>query len=253
MKILVCGKGGSGKSTISALLAKSIAKKGYEVLVIDGDESNFGLYKHLGIEPPKELMEYFGGKKNVIEKLLSALTEKKPINLFEKSLRIEDVPKEYLSKKDGISLLIVGKIKEFSEGCACPMGALLREFLKNLELNEREFVIVDTDAGVEHFGRSVEEGCDIILFVTDPTYESLMLLKKTEEMVGKAEKKFYLILNKVDKSSEEIMFSHVDSKKVVAAIPLKREIFEACLKGEELNLTFPELEALTEFLIESRR
>jgi len=42
MKVLVCGKGGSGKSTITALLAKSMAKKSYHVLVVDSDESNSG-------------------------------------------------------------------------------------------------------------------------------------------------------------------------------------------------------------------
>ena len=50
MKIVICGKGGSGKSTISALLAREIAEKGNEVLVVDTDESNFGLYKQLGFE-----------------------------------------------------------------------------------------------------------------------------------------------------------------------------------------------------------
>ena len=53
MKIVICGKGGSGKSTISALLAREIAKKGNEVLVVDTDESNFGLYKQLGFEQPR--------------------------------------------------------------------------------------------------------------------------------------------------------------------------------------------------------
>jgi len=62
MKILICGKGGSGKSTISALLAEELASKGHKVLVVDTDESNFGLYKHLGMEQPKDFMESLGGK-----------------------------------------------------------------------------------------------------------------------------------------------------------------------------------------------
>ena len=49
MKILICGKGGSGKSTIASLLAKSMAEKGHNVLVIDSDESNFGLHRQLGM------------------------------------------------------------------------------------------------------------------------------------------------------------------------------------------------------------
>jgi CO dehydrogenase maturation factor len=63
MKVLVCGKGGSGKSTITALLAKSMAKRGYNVLVVDSDESNFGLHRQLGIGMPEDFMNYLGGKK----------------------------------------------------------------------------------------------------------------------------------------------------------------------------------------------
>jgi len=55
MKLIVCGKGGSGKSVISALLAKDLAKRGYKVLVIDNDESNFGLHHLLGMEIPEDL------------------------------------------------------------------------------------------------------------------------------------------------------------------------------------------------------
>ncbi len=62
MKVLICGKGGSGKSTITALLAKSMAKRGYNVLVVDSDELNFGLHRQLGIGMPEDFMNYLGGK-----------------------------------------------------------------------------------------------------------------------------------------------------------------------------------------------
>jgi len=62
MKILICGKGGSGKSTITAVLSKNLIDSGYRVLVVDADESNFGLSALLGLADPKELMEQIGGK-----------------------------------------------------------------------------------------------------------------------------------------------------------------------------------------------
>jgi len=71
MKIAVCGKGGSGKSTISALLAKEMAKT-KNVLVLDTDESNYGLHSQLGMAAPKDLMEYFGGKTGFKEKQRAA-------------------------------------------------------------------------------------------------------------------------------------------------------------------------------------
>ena len=61
MKLMVCGKGGCGKSTISSLLAKAYAAQGKDVLVIDSDESNFGLHKQLGLELPQDFTGYLGG------------------------------------------------------------------------------------------------------------------------------------------------------------------------------------------------
>jgi CO dehydrogenase maturation factor len=63
-KIAICGKGGSGKSTVVALLAGGLRDRGYRVLVIDSDESNPGLYRVLGLEKrPEPLLELVGGKK----------------------------------------------------------------------------------------------------------------------------------------------------------------------------------------------
>jgi CO dehydrogenase maturation factor len=56
MKILICGKGGSGKSTIASLLAKDQQKKGCRIIVVDADESNYGLSAQLGLNAPQKLI-----------------------------------------------------------------------------------------------------------------------------------------------------------------------------------------------------
>ena len=81
--------------------------------------------------------------------------------------------------------MAIGKIREFGEGCACPIGAVAREFLKSLRLRDNEFVVVDTDAGIEHFGRGVEESCDLIVAVVEPSYESMQLTNKIVEISNK--------------------------------------------------------------------
>lgn len=63
------------------------------------------------------------------------------------------------------------------------MGSLSKRFLDNLLVGEREMVIVDTEAGIEHFGRGIEAGCDTILAVFDPSYESLLLSRKIGEIL----------------------------------------------------------------------
>ena len=63
MKIILCGKGGCGKSTVATLLARAYQKEGKNVLVIDSDESNYGLHRQLGFDLPEDFTHYFGGKK----------------------------------------------------------------------------------------------------------------------------------------------------------------------------------------------
>ena len=63
MKIAVTGKGGSGKSTVTTLLAKELAGRGRKVLVIDSDESNYGLSRQLGVDLPLILLLILAGNK----------------------------------------------------------------------------------------------------------------------------------------------------------------------------------------------
>lgn len=262
MRIAVCGKGGSGKSTISALLAKEMAKT-KNVLVLDIDESNYGLHSQLGMAAPRDLMEYFGGKKGFKEKLRAAPnhpvlgfaanegTSGQPVqqqSRFLKQVGFSDLPPEFVEEKDGVKLMAVGKIHDFGEGCACPMGTLTREFLENLDLGKDDIVIVDTEAGTEHFGRGVDKDFDLILVVIDPSYESLKLSKKFDEFGAQCGCKVYFVLNKVEPDIREEMLASVNCVNVVAEIPAKREIFKASLKGEELDFELDEIKKLAAFL-----
>ncbi len=251
MKLLICGKGGSGKSTVSSLLAKAMAVRGLNVLVIDTDESNYGLHRQLGMELPDDFMNFFGGKRGMFKKRRAASGKedvkkkgREPVNLFDKRWGFDDLPAEYLTTKNGIKLLAVGKIHDFGEGCACPMGALAKNLLDNLDVTDEEVVIIDTDAGVEHFGRGVEKGCDAILAVVDPSYESLKLAGKIDGMAKSIGKKIYFVLNKVDDDDRAMMLESLDQLNVVGTIPANRDISRAGLAGEELGLNLPEIESL---------
>ncbi|MGC9515123.1 P-loop NTPase [Methanocrinis sp.] len=250
MKALVCGKGGSGKSTVAALLAKSMARRGYGVLVVDSDESNYGLHRQLGMELPSTLMDYFGGKRKMMEKLRRSFTEGEQVSLFDHKWTLDEIPAEATAEKNGVRLLAIGKIHDFGEGCACPMGALSKKFLDNIQVGEKEMVIVDTEAGIEHFGRGVEAGCDAILAVLDPSYESLLLSKKIEEISEKINKPLYFVLNRVDEERKAAMLESLDEKKVAASIPETKDIFRAGLAGEEFDFTVAEVERLADLLSE---
>jgi len=174
--------------------------------------------------------------------------EKTPVPFANEKWKISDIPDECTMDINGIRLLIIGKIHRFGEGCACSMGFVSKTFLSNLEVGDDEMVIVDTEAGIEHFGRRVEEGCDMILGIADPTYESFMLAKKIEEMAQNAGASVFFLLNKVDEAVEDIMSAHIDMEKVIAKLPKDHTIFMDSLEGRELKTELPEIGQVCKFL-----
>ena len=239
MKILVCGKGGCGKSTVVALLAKEMAVRRNRVLVIDSDESNIGLHSRLGMEKPEDFMNYFGGKKLLFEKTKE----------MKNKWRLDDLPGDYLAEKGNIQLLSMGKIYEFGEGCACPINALSSKFLEIVDLGDEEFLIADTDAGIEHFGRGIETGVDILLVIIDPSQESILLAKKISELGRQVDKPVYYILNRIaDQETKEFLLNSIDKGKVIAIIPESKEIFISGLAGNEFNMDVEGIKEIADML-----
>ncbi len=214
MKIIVSGKGGSGKSTLSVLIARALASQGYSILLVDADESNFGLQRLLGVEAPAHLMDHFGGKLHFKKNWMGTASE----GLFKDHTKIEEIPESCISPTGNIKLMIIGKIHAHGEGCACPMGVLSKSVLAKLDVGENEIVIVDAEAGVEHFGRRVDGECDLILGVVDPSYESFMLAKKMQAMAESAGCDIFFILNKFDPKVGSAMTAHINAEKTIAKI-----------------------------------
>jgi len=235
MKIMVCGKGGAGKSSITVLAARALSKE-HKVYVIDSDESNTLLPNILDAEPPKAIVEYLGGKGTIFEKGEVNIT--KALAKAGKGIRLDELPSEYSSSSpEGIRLLTIGKVREFGEGCACPFNFLLRTLLKNLNLINGEVVLVDTDAGIEHLGRGVEEGCDAVLAVADPTAESLELAKILEEHVVEMGKRFWLVVNKVTPDIVDIINRKTKEMglEVLGTLRFDEKMFKSCLEGVRLE------------------
>jgi len=234
-KIAVCGKGGSGKSSVVALLARSIRDRGYRVLTVDSDESNPSLYRMLGFDRrPEPLLELVGGKKRVFP-TFSDETASGENPLTRQSFRIADLPPEYIVERDGISLVCIGKIMQSLEGCACPMGVLSREFLKRLSLEKDEIVVIDMEAGIEHFGRGVETSTDSVLIVVEPSFDSLKLAETISDLAAEVGvENVWTLLNKV--RSEEVASRlrkelEESGLHVIGSIGYEGEIFESGLEG----------------------
>ncbi len=253
MKVIICGKGGSGKSTLSTLIARALKKRGYGVLMVDGDESNLGLHRLLGGDEPIVFMDSLGGKKGFREKLNSGFPQGNTDVIFGPNTKIDDIPKECVSVIDGIRLLAVGKIHEPGEGCACPIGRLSKTILSNLAIGKNEIVIIDAEAGVEHFGRGIDTACDMILSVVDPTFESFMLAKKMNDMARNSEKQIAFVMNKVDGRVEASMNKHLDQEKVIARIPMSNDIFMDSLEGNKISADLPEVEKICDLIVAKKK
>ena len=195
------------------------------------------------MEKPADFMNYFGGKKLLFEKTKE----------MKNKWRLDDLPKDYLTEKGNIQLLSMGKIYQFGEGCACPINALSSKFLEVIDLRDGEFLIADTDAGIEHFGRGVEKGVDILLVIVDPSWESILLAKKVSELGQQAEKPVYYILNRIaDQETQDLLMNSIDSERVIAVISENKEIFISGLAGNEFNM---EVEGIKEIadMLESKK
>lgn len=253
MKIMICGKGGCGKSTVTALLAKALKKHGKKVLVIDADESNLCLHRLLGAAQPEVMMDAMGGRQGTRERLKQAADHTHDDDLFKDEMQLEDLPDECISESDGIKLLVIGKITSFGEGCACMIGGISKAVLSRLKERKDEIVLIDAEAGLEHFGRRVDSTCDLILCIVDPSFESIHMADRTVKLAEEAGVKAYFVLNKVEKELGEAVAEGFDPERIIASLPNDRELFIQSLKGEPLESTLAGLEEVVSFIENFRK
>ncbi|MFH1887377.1 MAG: P-loop NTPase [Pseudomonadota bacterium] len=233
MKILICGKGGSGKSTVAALFSRELARRGKKVLLVDADESNLGLNRVLGAGDAQLLMDSFGGRPGLKEKMKKTGLEA-PIAVLNQPFTPADIPLNCLAEAHGVRLVALGKIRNVGEGCACMIGALAKRFLENLRLAEDEVAVLDMEAGVEHFGRGVVKGADALVCVVDPSRESVLLAGRMAGMAEGAGLPVHFVLNRVRGRAADVLTEALDSSRILAVIPDTPGVFEAGLSGEPL-------------------
>lgn len=243
-RILVCGKGGSGKSTLVTLLANALQGKEYEVLVLDGDASNpEGLIRLMfgrGVEgEPRPLIEFFGGVDVVTCPVddpspLTRLNDSRPVPNNRIDLTGEIRPEYYL-RKDALTLLQVGKIETYGQGCDGPLEKVVKDFLVEGDAVN----LIDVKAGLEHFGRRIPEHVDIILDVVDCTRESVSIARRMNEFCDDMGiTHFWLILNKI--SSEDLEVSLREQlgdleRRVIGVIHHDQSIMAMALSGNALG------------------
>jgi CO dehydrogenase maturation factor len=182
MKIAISGKGGVGKTTIMALVARELKNLGKKVLIIDADPSPH-MAETLGIKGAEQITPIAD-----MTRLLAERAEKTPGSPFyQLNPQVNDLIQDFMIEQDGMKLMVLGAIQKANGGCACPESHVLRKMLKKMMLTADEFVLLDMEAGVEHLGRGTVAGADHLLIVVIPTRSSIrtaLKIKKLADEVG---------------------------------------------------------------------
>lgn len=242
MKIAISGKGGVGKTTLTALLAQLYADKGLDVLAVDADPSPC-LAGALGI--PDETRESLTPIVKM-EALIEERTGAKPGTtggFFTINPRVDDLPDRFSVTHRGIRLLEMGAVDMGGSGCICPESAMLKTLFTHLLFRKDEVLLLDMYAGVEHLGRATVDFVDALIIVVEPTRRSL----GTAEQILKLAKdinleRIWLVGNKVQ-NAEEIHFLQSNSLglPLLGTLPSVPGVIEADRLGIAVYDHVPEL------------
>jgi CO dehydrogenase maturation factor len=180
IRIVITGKGGVGKTTITALLAHVFAQEGFRVLAIDGDPQQ-NLAVTLGVPPQ------IAGQIIPVSESVAYLREKtgagqniSPGGLLTLNPDVSDVVDRFSVEVAGnLRVLVMGGVRRAGSGCLCPEYTLLTAILRHMRLLKDEVILLDTPAGLEHFGRAVAEGFTCAVVVADPSFNALSVARES--------------------------------------------------------------------------
>jgi CO dehydrogenase maturation factor len=194
IKIGIAGKGGVGKTTLSALVILTLLRSGKKpILAVDAD-SNSNLNEMLGISRPEDLVSVV----DKIEKMKGSL----PAGM-DKVQYLEFKLRDAISENKGFDILLMGRTE--GPGCYCYANNLLRDILDKLEKNY-SFIIMDSEAGFEHISRRTSRNFDILFIVSLSDKTSLRSAERIYQMSKEIDlniKQSYLVLNEFRKISSQ--------------------------------------------------
>lgn len=242
MKIAVSGKGGVGKTTLSALLAQYYADQGRDVLAVDGDPSPC-LAGALGL--PSDLRSKLSPIAEM-DALIEERTGAKPGTsggFFTLNPRVDDLPERFSVSHRGVRMLEMGSVDLGGSGCICPESAMLKTLFTHLLFRDDEVLIIDMYAGVEHLGRATVDFVDAMIVVVEPTQRSLgtaAQIKDLSKDIGL--KRLWLVGNKV-RTEEEVEFLKAESPGIplLGTLPMDLGVLDADRLGQAVYDHVPSL------------
>lgn len=226
--IAITGKGGTGKTTVAALLI-NFFRKNFEgsILAIDADPNN-NLHEALGLNVSKTVGD-------IREEILQSEKYSSP-SMSKESYLEYLIYGEVVVEANDFDLIAMGRPE--GPGCYCYVNHLLRKIIDNLAKNYR-FVIMDTEAGLEHISRRTTRNIDVMLITTDISIRSLRTAKRIRDLAISLETKtrnFYVVVNRASQDMLPLILEELNKMnlELIGVIPEDPLVLEYDFKGKPL-------------------
>lgn len=260
-RIILTGKGGVGKTTVASTLARLLARDGYRVLVIDCDPS-MNLAMSLGV--PLSGIRPLADEKKAIGKMLDLdgddTKDEDDLGMAHHHYHnasesyAQEVIQDYIIEgADGVRLLVMGTIPYGGAGCLCSSIALVKRLMGYMasDAEDEDFLIVDSQAGVEIFGRGMAQEFDLSLVVTEPTPKSVEVAKHGMKLAGDlGVKRQIVVVNKAEGQEEVESVSRAldGAADQICSVGYDRAVMEADKEGLLLLDISPQSEAVKDIM-----
>ncbi len=230
MKVAITGKGGVGKTTLSATLARLYAAEGRTVLCADVDpDANLGLALGMSEEDVNAIVP-ISKMRSLIEERTGATKD----NLFYKlNPQVSDIPDKYAKEINGIKLLVMGTVETGGSGCVCPEHVMLKAVLSALSFRKDDVVIMDMEAGLEHLGRGTASVMDRFIVVVEPGARSVQTYQKVKQLAADIGiHRVSVVGNKIrDDADRQFIESRIPAKDILGFISYNAGVIDADRNG----------------------
>ncbi len=244
--IAVTGKGGTGKTATTTLLIRHLTRGNKVVLAVDADPDT-NLPETLGCETNRTVGD--------IKEFMQEERDKLPPDSNKETI-LKSKLYEILEEMPGYDLVVMGRPE--GSGCYCYINNLLRGIMDKL-VNNYDVLIIDTEAGLEHFSRKIFRNVDDLVVVTDGSRRGLRTAERIRDLVGELEtevSKISVIANKVTDANRVVIAETAKELglELIGMIPADEMIAERDLAGEPLfdlpdeSIAVQEIEKIAEKL-----
>lgn len=222
--IAVAGKGGTGKTTLAALMVRLILEKKLgSILAVDADP-NSNLGEVLGVD----VQQTVGSILDEIAEHPDKIPASMPKDRF-----IEYQVQSAVVEAQGFDVLTMGKPE--GPGCYCYVNNVLRNVVGKL-ISDYDYIIIDNEAGLEHLSRRTTRAADALVVISDATVVGLRAAKRISELAKALEIKSgkrLLIVNRCDSEIEKDKIKDFELQ-YIGKIPLDNQISKISLNGNSL-------------------